>query len=116
MIPHDRRSATRFDSGNLVMHADAAPLGEDPALGIGVTLDLNEFGIRVQYAEAFTVGDRFRFSIALGDDIIEAVGRVVHVSQALNGTYEAGIEFLDIAPRAVEVVRRHCRRRQQGKV
>jgi hypothetical protein len=110
MIPQDRRSSPRADTGNLVIHSHVGAPSQLQALGLGVTLDLNEFGVRVQYASSFTVGDRFRFSIAIGDELVEAVGRVVHVSQALNGTYEAGIEFLEVSERAVEVIRRHNRR------
>ncbi|HYC78311.1 MAG TPA: PilZ domain-containing protein [Planctomycetota bacterium] len=110
MIPHDRRSATRFDTANLVAHSEAGGAASVP-YGLGVTLDLNEFGIRVQHADPFLVGDRFRFHLALGDDLVEATGRVVHVSQALNGTYEAGIEFLDVSAKAVESIRRHCKSR-----
>jgi hypothetical protein len=112
MIPHDRRNANRFDSSNLVSHSDPET-AHGPPFGLGVTLDLNEFGLRVQHADAFTVGDRFRFHLALGDEMVDAVGRVVHVSRALNGTYEAGIEFVEIGADAVEAVRRHCVHRRK---
>ena len=110
MIPQDRRSAPRTDTGNLVIHAHVGSPSQAQSLGTGVTLDLNEFGVRVQYATQFSIGDRYRFSIAIGDELVEAVGRVVQVSQALNGTYEAGIEFLEVSERAVEVIRRHARK------
>jgi hypothetical protein len=110
MIPQDRRSATRIDTGNLVIHSHVGSPSQGQSLGTGVTLDLNEFGVRVQYTTSFSIGDRYRFSIAIGDELVEAVGRVVQVSQALNGTYEAGIEFLEVSERAVEVIRRHTRK------
>jgi hypothetical protein len=110
MIPQDRRSTPRNDTGNLVVHSHVGAPPRSQALGMGVTLDLNEFGIRVQYANALTVGDRYRFSIAIGDELVEAVGRVVHVAEALNGTFEAGVEFLEVGERAVEVIRRHNRK------
>jgi hypothetical protein len=110
MIPQDRRSRPRLDTGNLVVHSHVGTASKGQALGTGVTLDLNEFGARVQYVGSFTVGDRFRFSIAIGDELVEAIGRIVHVSQALNGTYEAGIEFLELSERAVEIIRRHSRK------
>lgn len=110
MIPQDRRSTSRIETGNLVVHSHVGAPSQTQALGLGVTLDLNEFGVRVQHATSFSVGDRYRFSIAIGDELVEAVGRVVQVSQALNGTYEAGIEFLEVSERTVEVIRRHNRR------
>jgi hypothetical protein len=110
MIPQDRRSTPRVDTGNLIVHSHVGAPAKSQSLGLGVTLDLNEFGVRVQYVKSFSVGDRYRFSIAIGDELVEAIGRVVHVSQALNGTWEAGIEFLEVGERAVEVIRRHRRR------
>jgi hypothetical protein len=109
MIPQDRRSTPRVETGNLVVHSHVGS-PKVQSLGLGVTLDLNEFGVRVQYVSPFAIGDRYRFSIAIGDDLVETVGRVVHVAQALNGTYETGIEFLEVSERAVEVIRRHARR------
>jgi hypothetical protein len=74
---------------------------------MAVTLDLNEYGARIQTTQHFDQGDRFRFSIALRDDVVTATGRVVHVEPALNGTYEVGIEFLDIHPQDVDRIRRY---------
>ena len=110
MIPPDRRSTPRVETGNLVVHSHVGSPARTQSLGIGVTLDLNEFGVRVQYVHPFKVGDRYRFSIAIGDELVEAIGRVVHVAEALNGTWESGIEFLEVSERAVEVIRRRGRR------
>jgi hypothetical protein len=106
MIPHDRRSSSRTDTGNLVLHSDVG--GEGHVLGMAVTLDLNEFGIRIQTTDRFESGDRFRFSLALKDEVVAATGRVVHVAEALNGTYEVGIEFLQISSENIDRIRRHC--------
>ena len=110
MIPHDRRSATRFDSGNLVIHSESSQGPEDQVLGMAVTLDLNEFGARIQTTEPFASGERFRFSIALKEDVVSAVGRIVHTVAALNGTFEVGIEFLEVCPEDAARIRRFCAR------
>ena len=115
MIPQDRRGAKRFDTANLVSHTDAEGGPQAGPLGLGVTLDLNEFGLRVQQREAFAVGERYRFHIALGDALIEVVGRVAHVAQALNGTFETGVEFLEVSPSATTAIRRHCLARDKGR-
>lgn len=107
MIPHDRRSAPRTDSGNLLIHSEVGQPPEATYLGLAVTLDLNEFGLRAQTADPFGIGERYRFSVALGDEIVGATGRVVHVAQALNGTFEMGVEFLQIASEDIERVRRY---------
>lgn len=109
MIPHDRRSTPRIETGHLVIHSDVP--GQEQCLGMAVTLDLNEFGLRLQSQQKFTTGERFRFSIALREEIVSATGRIVHVAQALNGTYEAGVEFLQIGAEDIERIRRYIKSR-----
>ncbi len=106
-IPQDRRVAERLDSGHLVIHTDVGEEDLNRTLGLGVTLDLNEFGIKVQASEAIPLGERFRFSLAVGNEVIEATGKVVHIGRALNGTFEMGIEFVEIYARHIEAIRRH---------
>lgn len=112
MIPHDRRSAPRIDSGNLLIHSEVGQHPETQCLGLAVTLDLNEFGVRAQTADSFNVGERYRFSIALGDAIVSATGRIVHVAPALNGTFEMGVEFLQIAAEDIDAIRKHVAARK----
>jgi c-di-GMP-binding flagellar brake protein YcgR len=111
MIPHDRRSATRVDTGNLVIHSEVGQEVHGQVLGMAVTLDMNEFGLRIQTSERFEPGDRFRFSVALQDEIVAATGRVVHVSQSLNETWEVGIEFLQVSSEDIEKIRQYCAER-----
>ena len=106
-LPQDRRTVPRLDSGHLVIHTDETEADVNRSLGLGVTLDINEFGLRVQSTEAMPLGERFRFSVALGDDVFEAIGQVVHVGRALNGTFEMGIEFLEVSARCAEIIRRY---------
>ena len=106
-IPRDRRVAERLESGHLVIHTDVGETDLNRTLGLGVTLDLNEFGLKVQATEPIPLGERFRFSFAVGEEVIEATGKVVHVSRALNATFEMGIEFVEIYAKDIEAIRRH---------
>jgi len=112
MLPHDRRSSTRLESGHLVIHSEAENEPQSQCLGMAVTLDVNEFGLRMQSTERFEIGERFRFSIALEEDVIQAVGRVVHVTETLNSTFEIGVEFLDIAAPQIERIRKYMAARK----
>jgi len=111
MLPHDRRSATRIESGHLVIHAEADAESMSQCLGMGVTLDINEFGLRMQSRESFDVGTRYIFSIALEDEVIQAAGRIVHTALALNDTFENGVEFLEIGAAEIEKIRAFVARR-----
>lgn len=106
--PQDRRIALRIDSSNLVVHNETAEKGLQRSQGLGVSLDMNEFGIRLQATEPIPLGERYRFCLAIGDEIVEALGQVVHLQRALNGTFEMGIEFLEISARHIETLRRHA--------
>lgn len=110
-IPEDRRVSPRIDSGNLVAHRDVAESDPNRSLGMSVTLDVNEFGLRIQSTDPIPLGEKYRFSIALGDDIVDALGQIVHVNRALNGTFEMGVEFLEIAARNIEKIRVYLQRR-----
>jgi len=105
-LPTDRRVANRIGSGNLVIHADPDDATAAKTRGVGVTLDVNEFGLRVQATEPMPLGESFRFSIALRDEVIHAVGKIVHIERALNGTFEMGIEFLEIPAGDIERIQR----------
>ena len=104
-LPEDRRVATRIESGNLVVHTPLSSSSAHALDGIGVTLDLSEFGLKIQCTDPLVLGERFRFSLALGDTVVEAMGQVVHITRIPNNTYEMGIEFVEISVGAIETIR-----------
>jgi len=106
-IPQDRRVARRSATGHLVSHTDIGETDPNRTLGLGVSIDVNEFGLKLQSTDAMPLGEKFRFSIALNDEVVEATGKVVHVSRALNGTFEMGVEFIEIYARHIEAIKTH---------
>lgn len=106
-IPEDRRTVKRLDAGHLVIHSDSTEEDAHRPLSMAVTIDLNEFGFKVQSTEPLALGERFRFSVALQEDVVEATGQVVHVNRALNGTFEMGVEFVDISAASIERLRKY---------
>ncbi len=111
MLPQDRRSAPRVETGTLVIHHELGQSADHAWTTLAVTLDLNEFGLRAQTTEALRLGGRYRFSLAVENDIVQATGRVVHVAKTLNGTFEIGVEFLQIGAEDIARVRRFLRER-----
>lgn len=107
--PEERRVNPRLEAGHLVVHGDPDSSEFETPLGMAVTLDLNEFGLKVQCNQPMPLGELFRFSVALGDDLLDATGEVVHISRVLNGTFEMGIEFVDITPGNVSMIRDYVR-------
>ncbi|MEZ6194291.1 MAG: PilZ domain-containing protein [Planctomycetota bacterium] len=104
-IPRERRVCPRIEAGHLVVHTDIAETELGRTLGVGVTIDMNEFGIKVQATEPMVLGERFRFRLALHEEVVQATGQIVHVGRCLNGTYEMGVEFLEISARDIGKIR-----------
>lgn len=97
--------ATRIESGNLVVHTPLSTSSAHALEGLGVTLDLSEFGLKIQCTDPLILGERFRFSLALGDTVVEAMGQVVHIARIPNNTFEMGIEFVEISVSAIGAIR-----------
>ncbi|HGY91298.1 MAG TPA: PilZ domain-containing protein [Planctomycetes bacterium] len=112
-IPQDRRVAPRSAAGFLISYTDVAETDPNRILGIAVSIDLNEFGLKLQSTEPIPLGEKYRFSVALGDDLVDAVGKVVHVERALNGTFEMGVEFIEIYARHIETIKKHVADRSE---
>jgi c-di-GMP-binding flagellar brake protein YcgR len=104
-IPRERRVSPRIETGHLVVHADVAETDLGRTLGLGVTIDINEFGIKIQSTEPMPLGERFRFRVALCEEVVQATGQVVHVNRCLNSTFEMGVEFLEISARDIAKIR-----------
>jgi hypothetical protein len=115
MLPQDRRSSPRTDSGNLIIHHELGPEAGQAWSAMAVTLDINEFGLRAQTTAEMKLGGRYRFTVALEEELAVATGRVVHSSQALNGTYEIGVEFLQISLDDINRIRAFLKRRSGRK-
>ncbi len=103
--------ATRIESGNLVVHAPLSTRSAHALEGLGVTLDLSEFGLKIQCTAPLILSERFRFSLALGDIVVEATGQVVHIARIPNDTFEMGIEFVEISVSAIGAIRSFLRTR-----
>lgn len=102
--PDDRRVSNRIESGNLVVHTTISG-GNPPMEGLGVTLDVSEYGLRIQATDPLILGERYRFSLALGDNVVTATGQIVHIGRIPNNTFEMGVEFVEITVSAIEAIR-----------
>ncbi|MCA9321716.1 MAG: PilZ domain-containing protein [Planctomycetes bacterium] len=105
-----RRSA----AGHLVSHTEVGETDPNRILGLSVSIDLNEFGLKLQATEPMPLGEKYRFSVALGEKVVEATGKVVHVNRALNGTFEMGVEFVEIFARHIESIKNHMTGRPEA--
>ena len=102
------RRASRVRSVHLVAYTDKTRERETASISLGKTLDLSPFGIRIEVNERLEKGDLIELEIGVGDKLIQAEARVVHVPPlftdeglrfevAEGGCFKVGAEFTSIA-------------------
>ncbi len=96
----DRRKYPRIRSDQLVSFT---PFGGAPSLGDAGDLSLG--GIRIQIVGCkFRNGDLLLVNFNVGEQTIEAVGRVVWLKQMDDLTADVGFEFVRIDPWAARLL------------
>ncbi len=96
----DRRKYPRIPSDQLVSFT---PLGSGPSLGDAGDVSLG--GIRIKIVGCkLREGDLLVVNFNVGEQTIEAVGRVVWLKQMDDITVEIGLEFVRIDPWAARLI------------
>ena len=108
-VTDDRRKTPRITLRQL---AHAA--GHDPESGqhgevIGATADVSEGGLRFQAQRGFKEGAEVSISFAVGDEIVEAIGRIAHFSPQKGGDVSVGIQFLHLSESDRRFIENYCR-------
>ena len=96
----DRRKYPRIPSDQLVSFT---PLGSGPSLGDAGDVSLGGIRIKIVGCE-FREGDLLVVNFNVGEQTIEAVGRVVWLKQMDDITVEIGLEFVRIDPWAARLL------------
>ena len=103
-MSEDHRVSERKDSLNLL---DLVVMDEsDTIIGreMGRTLNVSETGILIETPARLEVGQRLCVTVAVEDDVIEMIGRVMRVVENADGIINAGVEFVETYERDHEVL------------
>ena len=97
----NQRRDVRVASAQLV-HAAQESEGSQDAL-TGVVVDLSASGLRLQSPSPFPFLAEVDLELALGDDILRARARIVHLHLLEDDQFQIGLAFMDLgdADRAV---------------
>ena len=109
MIMGDRRKHPRSGLIQLAEADGNEPIAAQPVQIMGTTVDLSEGGLRFRGQEGFKEGSAVTIVFSVGEEIIEAGGRVAHYSPQDNGDIDMGIEFTHLSNRARSVIESYCR-------
>lgn len=93
--PADKRRAARVRSAHMV-HAAQQSEGSTEAL-TGVVVDLSASGLRLQSPAPFPFLAEVDLELALGEDIVRAHARIVHLHLLGNDQFQVGLAFMDLS-------------------
>ncbi|NOZ24343.1 MAG: PilZ domain-containing protein [Planctomycetes bacterium] len=110
----EKRRAARITFKGLVHceQVDVSRLSHNETMGR--TLDISEGGILLEAQQHFPLLSQIDFGVALGDEIIDAKGKVIHLSQKEDGKIHMGIQFVEMSEPDKEKLREYCRKKQDG--
>ena len=90
----DRRRSPRVESIHLVtFEAEGAEGLGASAVEVGRTLDVSVSGVRVETTTEIAPGRELDLEIAVGERVVRAQGRVLHVERVAEGRWELGVQF-----------------------
>ncbi|MBI4574994.1 MAG: PilZ domain-containing protein [Planctomycetes bacterium] len=93
----DKRGMARVTTVQLVRLAQESEAGAGCAEALGRTLDLSERGVRVESDRHLPFLAEVDLSIALGEVIVQARSRIVHLTVSPAGSFHIGFEFSHVS-------------------
>ena len=76
--------------------------------GMGTTTDISEGGLRFQGSELFDPNHEVQVQLVLGESVIDAKGRVVHLTINSRGAVAMGIQFNNLQETHRRCIQQYC--------
>ncbi len=92
----NKRKHPRIDSLNLISYIVFDEDDNAVRQGMGRTLNLSETGICLDTYRPLVRRQKVSLSIGLKDNLVDILGRVVHVRKRKNGWFDNGIDFQEM--------------------
>ena len=102
----EHRKHKRIDSTNLLNYVCLDETGEACAQGMGRTLNVSESGILLETYASLDPETTVSLTIGMEEEIIDIKGTAIYSQKNDTGSYETGIEFIDIQPAELTVLQK----------
>jgi len=96
MSVKNKRKHPRVDSLNLISYVIFDEAGNAIRQGMGRTLNISKTGICLDTYKPLSRRQKVSLSIGLKEDLVDIIGRVVHVKKKQNGRFDNGIDFVEM--------------------
>jgi len=110
------RKYPRLNYSHLVAYSHYNEEGSlDKDGGMGATRNISLGGVMIRIAEegAFPPGTKIELEIDIDDEVVSALGRIVHIKAVERGFYDVGIQFIKIGDEDLERLKAFFRRKGQ---
>ena len=109
----ENRKHKRIHSTNLLNYVCLDEKGEAFAQGMGRTLNVSESGILLEIHAALPPQTLLSLTIGMEEQIIDIQGTAVYSKLNADGSYETGIEFIDIEAAELAVLQKYIQAFEQ---
>lgn len=104
MTHGEKRKFIRWDSIYLLDYIVINPDGTEGQYSMGRTLDVSLNGLKMETSYEIPAEAELEITVGLEDDLIDLIGRVVHISKQ-GGRWISGIEFLKMSAEGRRIFR-----------
>ena len=105
MNKEEKRKTQRIDSHNLLAFSCLDEKGEVITQGMGRTLDVSEGGILLETHSQLDPENQISLTIGMEEDVMDFIGKVAYTRKRGDGSYETGIQFLDMDKEKSRILR-----------
>jgi len=103
----NKRKHERVDALNLLSYVTIDSDGKEWNQGMGRTLNISESGLQLETNEPIQTQYVLLISIGIEDQLVDIKGKVVYTNRGDAGMFETGIEFIEVKPDAMTVLKRY---------
>jgi hypothetical protein len=103
----NKRKHERVDALNLLSYVSLDSEGKEWNQGMGRTLNISESGLQLETNEPIQTKYILLISITIEDELVEIRGKVVYTNRGDGGMFETGIEFIQVKPDALTVLKKY---------
>jgi len=103
----NKRKHERVDALNLLSYVTIDSDGKEWNQGMGRTLNISESGLQLETNEPIQTKYILLISIGIEDQLVDIKGKVVYTNRGDAGMFETGIEFIEVKPDAMTVLKRY---------
>jgi len=101
----ENRGSTRRDTLNLLDYVLIDESGREVDRAMARTLNVSEKGILLETHVPLASGQQLMITMGLRNNLFEFKGRVAHCKSCTPESYCAGVEFLDVSPEGMAILR-----------